>query len=168
MIETPIGDLQVASDIRQELLSTGHFGIMERQVDEEEHSGEMQYPYIAKMLSSAEIPTSSVTVLPIMVGGISTDKEIFFGELLSGILARDSIFTVVSSDFCHWGRRFGYFPPHDRDYKALALKNGEKKQGQGPDLKKAISEYIKDLDHMGMVSNFTMKRSKCIAEGNSI
>jgi predicted class III extradiol MEMO1 family dioxygenase len=32
-----------------ELMSTGHFGTMEKDVDEDEHSIEMQLPYLAKV-----------------------------------------------------------------------------------------------------------------------
>ena len=75
----------------------------------------MQYPFIAKAYldskqSSIDGDECSVCILPIMVGAISHSKEEVFGRILSSFLARTNIFTVVSSDFCHWGRRFEYSP----------------------------------------------------------
>ena len=43
-----------------------------------------------------------ISIVPILVGGISTDKEEFFGRLLAPHLAREDTLCVVSSDFCHW------------------------------------------------------------------
>ena len=78
---------------------------MERSVDEEEHSGEMQYPYIAKMINDAQSESgrrcNNIKVLPIMVGSLKTSKEEAFGRLLSPYLSDRGIFTVISSDFCH-------------------------------------------------------------------
>jgi AmmeMemoRadiSam system protein B len=118
---------------------------MDQRVDEDEHSGEMQYPYIAKMLSEAALSIDAVSVLPIMVGGIGVDKEIFFGKVMSSFLARNDIFTIISSDFCHWGKRFGYFPPHDKDYKSFVQQENCKAET------KDISNYIQELDNLGMV-----------------
>jgi len=144
VLDTPLGQLQVAHALREELLSSGHFTTMNRAVDEAEHSGEMQYPYIAKIVRDV-IPTTSaittggnnnflghgaVSVLPIMVGSLRTNKEQFFGQVLAPVLARPDIFCVVSSDFCHWGSRFGYSP---WDNKSIE-----------------IHEYIEWLDRGGM------------------
>uniref|UniRef100_A0A7S2XRP3 Protein MEMO1 n=1 Tax=Attheya septentrionalis TaxID=420275 RepID=A0A7S2XRP3_9STRA len=103
VLETPLGNLEVDEDLRNELLATENFSVMTLKEDEEEHSGEMQYPYIAKV-------APHVKVLPIMVGSISTALESKIGALLAPFLARSHIFTAVSSDFCHWGSRFGYTP----------------------------------------------------------
>ncbi len=137
-IQTPLGDLAVDSDLRTELLQQGKgglkFQLMTQSVDEKEHSGEMQYPYIAKILMDhhhrvKEEDTKErdqklqMRVLPIMVGGISTEMEQMYGNLLAPYLARDNVFTVVSSDFCHWGKRFGYTPtsPPDHIKKPLTV-----------------------------------------------
>eukprot|EP00978_Attheya_sp_CCMP212_P001855 scaffold3824_cov48-Attheya_sp.AAC.4 len=103
VLETPLGNLEVDEDLRNELLATENFSVMTLKEDEEEHSGEMQYPYIVKV-------APHVKILPIMVGSISTALESKIGALLAPFLARSHIFTAVSSDFCHWGSRFGYTP----------------------------------------------------------
>ena len=115
VIRTPLGNLCVDDNVRQSLVKTGKFSTMEQHVDEAEHSGEMQYPYIAKVindvLGGGDCSTSfHVKVLPIMIGATSTSQEQKFGRILAPFLAQPHVFTVVSSDFCHWGKRFSYYP----------------------------------------------------------
>jgi MEMO1 family protein len=38
-----------------------------------------------------------------MVGGISSDKEKMYGEILAKYFTRPDVLFVISSDFCHWG-----------------------------------------------------------------
>ena len=115
VIQTPLGNLCVDDNLRQALVKTGKFSTMEQHVDEAEHSGEMQYPYIAKVISDVlgggDCSTSfHVKVLPIMIGATSSSQEQKFGRILAPFLAQPHVFTVVSSDFCHWGKRFSYYP----------------------------------------------------------
>ena len=100
-----MGELNVDDKLRDRILSTNRFETMERNVDEEEHSGEMQYPFIAKIINDAIDESGKkrcdIQILPIMIGSIRTNKEESFGRLLSPYLSESSIFTVISSDFCH-------------------------------------------------------------------
>ena len=73
---------------------------MSQTVDEEEHSIEMHLPYVAKVM---ETRRGQYTVVPILVGALSEEKEIFYGKLLSKYLADPDNLFVISSDFCHWG-----------------------------------------------------------------
>lgn len=43
-----------------------------------------------------------IGIVPILVGGISKEKEEMFGRLLAPYLDREDTICVVSSDFCHW------------------------------------------------------------------
>jgi len=104
--------------------------MMDQETDENEHSGELHYPYIAKAMKDADA-FDRIRVLPIMVGGINTKKEEHFGTLLKDIIVRPNIITIASTDFCHWGKRFQYQPT-----------DGDKKQ--------PIFEHISELDHAGM------------------
>lgn len=135
-IETPLGDLAVDAGLRKQLLSTNKFDVTEQRVDEEEHSGEMQYPFIAKIVNDVNATASDrgkkhrqIRILPIMVGALDASREKAFGRLLQPYLADRGIFTVVSSDFCHWGPRFG-FAPRDAAVE--------------------VHEYIARLDRRGM------------------
>lgn len=48
------------------------------------------------------------TIVPILVGSISPDVEAVYGDLLAPYLADSQNLFVISSDFCHWGKRFSY------------------------------------------------------------
>jgi Predicted dioxygenase len=137
-IKTPLGDLAVDESLRSELLATGEFSVMRKTTDEREHSGEMQYPFLQKIILDATTTirkkqeqqekkqgrdsttttttTMPIRVLPIMVGAIHSAQEIHFGKVLAPYLSRPQVLTVISSDFCHWGRRFGYTPTSPPDH----------------------------------------------------
>ena len=86
-----------------------------------------------------------------MVGSTSNILEKKIGSILSLFLARPNIFTVVSSDFCHWGVRFGYSP-----------QGKYTNEGGGLKVKNEIFEYIKWLDHLGM-DQITMQQPGAFA-----
>jgi len=103
--ETPLYDLQIDTAINQDLIDTGHFEVMSIQADEDEHSIEMQLPYIAKVMEAVK---GNFKIVPIMVGSLSTSAEAKYGKLLAKYLEDPSNCFVISSDFCHWGQRFRY------------------------------------------------------------
>ena len=45
------------------------------------------------------------TIVPILVGSLNPDKEQLYGQLLAPYLADPDNLFVISSDFCHWGKR---------------------------------------------------------------
>ena len=94
--------LSLSAPVYSELSSTGHFEQMSQNVDEEEHSIEMHLPYVAKVM---EAQRDRYTIVPILVGALSEEKEVFYGKLLSKYLADPDNLFVISSDFCHWGER---------------------------------------------------------------
>eukprot|EP00540_Astrosyne_radiata_P020973 CAMPEP_0116848246 /NCGR_PEP_ID=MMETSP0418-20121206/14887_1 /TAXON_ID=1158023 /ORGANISM="Astrosyne radiata, Strain 13vi08-1A" /LENGTH=317 /DNA_ID=CAMNT_0004479789 /DNA_START=73 /DNA_END=1026 /DNA_ORIENTATION=+ len=130
-IETPLGNLQVDSDLRDRLLESKSpsFGMMDQETDQYEHSGELHYPFMVKACRDAGLDLeNAVKTLPIMVGSMNSKQEEVYGKFLAPILAQDHVITIVSSDFCHWGSRFRYQPV-----------------GKEP-----IHEAIRILDHEGM------------------
>ena len=135
-LETPLGNLMVDDDLRREVLELASprssFQVMEQSVDEREHSGEMQYPYIAKALLQAGKKMDSVKVLPVMCGNISASQEEDYGRLLAPIVGRPNVLCIVSTDFCHWGSRFQYQPTAN------------------PTTSMEIHEFIRAMDHEGM------------------
>jgi len=126
--ETPLGNLEVDANVRDALVATGVFGTTPQQVDEDEHSLEMMFSYVRRLLSERGL--EGVTVVPIMVGHMSPRGLQQAAAALAPYLADAANLFVVSSDFCHWGRRFGY-QPHDPS-------RGE------------VHEFISELDHEGM------------------
>jgi hypothetical protein len=130
------------------------FSVMTQEQDENEHSGEMQYPYIAHIIQQAEAilmakQTNStlqqITVTPIMCGSLSTADEIAYGTLLSEILDRPSVLSIVSTDFCHWGRRFGYQPTTTTTNHVQQLSSTS-----GTSVTIPIYKMIEQLDRRGM------------------
>ena len=128
---TPLGDLAVDRGVYEELRATGHFVDMDVDVDEAEHLLELHLPYIFKcfeVLPEKDRPT----LVPIMVGALSTNAEATYGEILAPYLDDGANLFIVSSDFCHWGERFGY-QPWDEGRKDVGL-----------------HEQIEEMDRRGM------------------
>ena len=100
---TPLGSLTIDQAVYEQLAATGHFDEMDLAVDEREHSLEMHLPYIAHLMRGRPC-----TIVPIMVGALSEAAEARYGKLLAPYLADPANFFVISSDFCHWGERFGF------------------------------------------------------------
>lgn len=86
--------------VYSELSASGKFESMSVQVDEEEHSIEMHLPYVAKAMESKR---GRFTIVPVLVGAITHEKEREYGALFSTYLADPENLFVISSDFCHWG-----------------------------------------------------------------
>jgi len=103
--ETPIGSLKVDTEITKALYATNQFEYITVDVEEAEHSIEMHLPYIAQIMGRRDF-----TIVPIMVGAISKESEELYGKLLSPYLKDKETSFVISSDFCHWGKRFDYTP----------------------------------------------------------
>ncbi|KAI9118537.1 hypothetical protein K1719_010869 [Acacia pycnantha] len=123
--KTPIGDLPIDLEVNEELKATGKFELMDIRVDEAEHSMEMHLPYLAKVFEGHH-----VKVVPILVGALNAESEALYGQILAKYVDDPHNFFSVSSDFCHWGSRFGY-----QFY--------DKKHG-------SIYKSIEALDKMGM------------------
>jgi AmmeMemoRadiSam system protein B len=134
-LESPLGNLLVDDELRNEILkmksSGSSFTIMEQGVDEREHSGEMQYPFIVKALQKSQ-SNKQFKVLPIMCGSLSSSQEEEYGKLLAPIVARPNVLCVISTDFCHWGSRFQYQPTPSSTTTM------------------EIHQHIRELDHQGM------------------
>lgn len=101
--ETPLGPLPIDQAVYAQLRDTGAFDTMSADADEAEHSLELHTPYIAKVMAGRQF-----TLVPIMVGALTTEGEAAYGALLAPYLADPGNLFIISSDFCHWGRRFSY------------------------------------------------------------
>lgn len=112
---TPLYDLHVDTQINAELDATGLFEWMDIRTDENEHSIEMHLPYIARVMEPYK---DQFTIVPILVGSLSAEREAVYGKLLSCYLADPHNLFVISSDFCHWGQRFRY-TYYDRSYGSI-------------------------------------------------
>ncbi|AAS54811.2 AGR321Wp [Eremothecium gossypii ATCC 10895] len=108
-LETPLGNLQVDEETVSKLL--GHarlFRPLDYDDDQKEHSLEMQYPMLHETLLQRGVRPSDVKIVPILISYNSTEVDYAIGKILIEYLQCDDTAVIVSSDFCHWGRRFGY------------------------------------------------------------
>ncbi|KAJ6251484.1 protein memo1 [Anaeramoeba flamelloides] len=103
-VSTPFGEISVDVKTVQRLLSTKLFGWIPESVDLQEHSLEMQFPWISHLFDHKK-----VKVIPILVGDLTTNQMKEYASALKKYIKKDSrnLF-VISTDFCHWGERFRY------------------------------------------------------------
>ena len=85
----------------------------------------MHLPYIRKLFWEKPI-----TLVPLMVGHVPPEKMDDFAKALAPYFMDPKTLFVVSSDFCHWGKRFKF--THTFSEEPLIYKS------------------ISKLDHMGM------------------
>lgn len=108
--ETPLGDISLDTEEINKLALHKGFQILNVDIDEAEHSLEMQFPYLRLLFNDKDFK-----LLPIMVGQTNLDLDKQFAKiLLDYYLDKETLF-VISSDFCHWGSRFR-FTYHDKKY----------------------------------------------------
>lgn len=109
--ETPIGNLPVDKGVSQalaELTVKGKsvFKYMTEEVDEDEHSFEMHVPFVYH--KTRDLPQGLPLIVPIMISGLDSQLAGSVVEALRPYFADEENAFVISSDFCHWGSRFGY------------------------------------------------------------
>lgn len=123
--QTPIGDILVNIEEIKKLAKLENFVTISKKDEQEEHSLEMHLPFIKYIFGE-----NKFTLIPIMVGNLDNEKEIYFGKILSEYLKDDRTLFIISSDFCHWGKDFDYYPRDDKF--------------------KEVSDYIEQLDKRGI------------------
>ena len=101
--ETPLGNIEVDRETVDKLLKVKGFKSMDVDIDEEEHSLELHMPFIKQVFGDKKF-----VLVPIMVGNITNSQEKMYGEALVEYMKDNETLFVISSDFCHWGKRFGY------------------------------------------------------------
>ncbi|XP_074658708.1 protein MEMO1-like [Tubulanus polymorphus] len=103
--QTPLYNLNIDTKVYEELYALGSFESVTLSSDEDEHSIEMHLPYIAKVMEDYK---DQFTIVPVMVGSLSPEREMQYGRIFSQYLADPDNLFVISSDFCHWGNRFNF------------------------------------------------------------
>ena len=103
--ETPICDLEVDTDAIKTLRTEAaelqlQTGVMNQSDDIEEHGIELHLPFVASILKG-----TSTKIVPICCGSIN---EAAYGKLFKKYINDPKSKFIISSDFCHWGSRFGY------------------------------------------------------------
>lgn len=108
--ETPFGNLPIDVSTTKELLGSRIHGRelfrgMSDEIDDDEHSFEMHAPFIHYACSHLD---HMPQIVPIMISSLDERlKKDLTTALLPYFHNKENHF-IVSSDFCHWGSRFGY------------------------------------------------------------
>jgi AmmeMemoRadiSam system protein B/AmmeMemoRadiSam system protein A len=92
---TPIGKLEIDDKIAAELLKKDKDITADLSVHKQEHSIEVQIPFIKYLFPK-------VKILPIIVGKPDIDMCTRFGKALSGVLRGKKVLIVASSDLSHY------------------------------------------------------------------
>lgn len=97
--ETPL-DLEFISTLKKSPLFQA-----DGRADQGEHSVQIELPLLQKALGDFQL-------VPIVVGQIDAATARKMGRVLRDLIDTQTL-VVVSSDFTHYGERFGYLPFHD-------------------------------------------------------
>ena len=98
---TPLGVVPVDRDACDELLGHPLFGT-ERRAHTEEHSIEIQLPFLQTVLDD-------FTLIPVLLGSVADNEIPKLAAAIRPFWDKQTLI-VVSSDFTHYGARFGYTP----------------------------------------------------------
>ena len=101
---TPLGEVPLDRDVCDQLLENRMFNA-HKGVGDEEHSLELQLPFLQRVLKDFRL-------VPLLVGRMSTEDYARAAEAILPWIDEDTLL-VASSDFTHFGRRFGYEPFKD-------------------------------------------------------
>ncbi|KAJ6244179.1 protein memo1 [Anaeramoeba flamelloides] len=111
-LETPFGNLEVDLETNNRLLESDHFVKCKKKIDLKEHSLEMMYPWIAHVVG-----LQRAKIVPIMVGRLDLETQKECGQVLKQYFQDPNTLFVISSDFCHWGIRFGFIKTYESKKK---------------------------------------------------
>ncbi len=99
--QTPLGKVPVEKTVGENLSHHNLF-VFKPEIEAREHSLEMEIPFL-------QIALKDFKIVPLIVGSIKEKDYIEVANLLRPFIS-DKTLIVVSSDFTHYGRRFGYLP----------------------------------------------------------
>ncbi|MFC1752086.1 AmmeMemoRadiSam system protein B [Thermoproteota archaeon] len=103
--KTPLGELPLDIDFIAQLQKSPYF-ITRNEVNEKEHSVQIQLPFLQKALPP------SFKLVPIVVGQIDETTSKKMAQLILNLIDNDTLI-IISSDFTHYGYRFSYIPFKD-------------------------------------------------------
>ena len=105
---TPLGDIPVDIDACRELQQASRLITDRNDAHEFEHSLEVQLPFLQTVLREFKL-------VPVVGGQLSAAEQDDIARVLARHLWRPDTLWVVSSDFTHYGRSFGYKPFRDNE-----------------------------------------------------
>lgn len=135
--ETPFGRIPVEKRIGEELSCEKLF-LLKPEIEAPEHSLEMEIPFLQLVLKDFKI-------VPLIVGELEDTDYADAAKSIRPYITEKTL-VVVSSDFTHFGARFGYLPFNDN------IKDNLKKLDRGAVdliLKKDFKGYQNYLEETG-------------------
>jgi len=148
--ETPFGECEVDQEVCAAIhKALGGKAVTQasRGVDEDEHCLEMMLPFL--QFAASRAGHERVRIVPMLVGDGMDPRDI--GNAL--VTLDEKIPIIVSSDFCHWGARFGYrhLPSPLNDGEAV-WERIERLDRAGADLIAGVDldgfeKYLKETDN---------------------
>ncbi len=106
--ETPLGRVKVDGEAVKALLKKEHF-TANREAHRNEHAIEIHLPFLQRIF--ADRMGKGTGILPILVGHVpGSHFAATASDLAEVIKSRRRPLIIVSSDFTHYGPRFGYMP----------------------------------------------------------
>merc|ERR1712032_117018 len=101
----------------------------------------MQLPFLQRVMGD-----QAFTLVPLVVGSTDAQTEESYGRILAPYFDLPDTLFVISSDFCHWGQRFGYCHlPQEAPFTAPKLP-----RIVYPAKKYPVNGSIEALDRRGM------------------
>ncbi len=136
---TPLGDLPLDTAVVERLAKAPGFSLL-RGGDRGEHALEIELPFLQRALGAFEL-------VPILAGDLSPGAARAAAEAIRAELGPGDL-VVVSTDFTHYGDRFGYAPfghPKDLAARLHALDHGAWAHLARPD-PDALHAYLEETD----------------------
>lgn len=172
--ETPLGNLPVDTEVCAKLAESKHFSYMSAEEDEDEHSFEMHAPFIYHRAHghSDEVPR----IVPIMISAMSDTLYEGLVEQLEPFFKDPANTFAVSSDFCHWGSRFGYteYLPtipqkgHPFNHKDLVLLNSSRQVQAAAPIHRSIEALDKEAMRVAAEDGYKAWNQYIKNTGNTI
>lgn len=101
--QTPLGRLPVDTDACAELLKASPLFSSRNDAHAGEHSLEVQLPFLQRSLES-------FSLIPVSCGFLAEEQAEIVGKALADAFWEPGTLWVISGDFTHYGRGFGYLP----------------------------------------------------------
>ena len=143
---TPLGEIRIDQSLNQLLLASGSKAFIGDDIHRPEHCLEVQLPFLQYILSD-------FTVLPLLLGGEHRLTIDFLASKLAGLLQRQNILLVVSSDLSHYP---DYNTAKEADQRLLAAVIRAKVGG-------FASEYQRLEEEFPQVDTFACGRAAILA-----
>ena len=146
--ETPLGKVRIAKDAVKFLLNQNLFQY-NRHAHTQEHAIEIHLPFIQRIFENKLL--NNIVILPILIGNINSTNAVEISHsIVNAINNKKNPLFIISSDFTHFGERFGYLPFNSQDRNTIKQKIKQLDHGAidrilAKDIK-GFTEYIKKTE----------------------